>query len=187
MSSGIDGSQRRLTVWNHVRAVLLLPFMNTVIIPSALLAFFRDARLGGGSALTESVSLLVALPIIGLGLTLVIRAIALFVRRGRGTLAPWDPTQVLITTDIYRYSRNPMKAGLFLVLIGESILLRSVAISIWAPTFLPGNAMSIRLSEEPGLEARVGEAYRAYCRRVPRWLRLTPARSGDTHAAGHIS
>jgi len=163
-----------VTALSHVRAVLLLPFMNTVIIPGTLLALFRDARLPQVDSVGAIALLALALLLIGGGLTLVIRAISLFVRGGRGTLAPWDPTRVLITHDIYRYSRNPMKAGLFLVLLGEVALLQSIALAIWALTFIAVNAIYIRLSEEPGLKARFGADYDAYCRRVPRWLGLAP-------------
>ena len=99
-------------------AVLLLPFTNTVLIPGLLLLAVRDQWFAGGS-----LTLAFAVPgllLIAAGLALVARSISLFVRIGRGTLAPWDPTRVLITTDVYRLSRNPMKSGLFLVLLGES-------------------------------------------------------------------
>lgn len=179
MSSGIDGSGLRLTAWNHVRAVLLLPAMNTLFIPALLLALFRDARLGSASGILEAAAIGFALPLIGAGLWLVVRAISLFVNRGRGTLAPWDPTATLITSDIYRFSRNPMKAGLFLVLIGESILLRSTAVAIWALAFIAVNVAYIRCFEEPGLRRRFGEAYEEYCRQAPRWLRLRAAAAAD--------
>lgn len=174
MAAGIDGSGRAWTPWNHVRAILLLPFMNTVGIPAIILATFRDFRIGSGSATTESLIAATALPFLTAGLALVVRSISLFVKYGHGTLAPWDPTAVLITRDVYRYSRNPMKSGLFLVLIGETILLRSTALSIWALAFMAANVIYIIVSEEPGLRERFGEEYARYCRSVPRWFRLLP-------------
>ena len=69
----------------------------------------------------------------------------------------------------YRYSRNPMKAGLFLILAGESLWLRSSALAWWFACFVVANVVYIRLHEEPGLRARFGEQYRHYCERVPRW------------------
>ena len=187
MGCGIDGSGRKLTVWNHARAILLLPFMNTVVIPAALLAVFRDTKFGNGTATAEAVWITLASLFLGAGLVLALRAITLFVRRGHGTLAPWDPTEILITGDIYRYSRNPMKAGLFLVLIGELFLLRSTALAIWVVSFIAVNVLYIRRFEEPGLRSRFGDEYRAYCRRVPRWLRLTPMRRAEGPAAENLS
>jgi protein-S-isoprenylcysteine O-methyltransferase Ste14 len=106
----------------------------------------------------------------------VIRAIGLFIRKGRGTLAPWDPTEVLITEGVYRYSRNPMKAGLFLVLIGECLLTLSPGLVVWTTCFVIANVIYIRLVEERGLRKRFGVAYDRYCNRVPRWLGLPAAR-----------
>ncbi len=170
MDGSIDRGGRRLTAWNHVRAVLLLPAMNTIFIPTVLLMLFRDARVGPGVTSGDWVAMALSPLLLASGLMLVIRTISLFVARGRGTLAPWDPTEVLITDDVYQFSRNPMKAGLFLVLIGECLLLRSVALTVWACCFITANVIYIRSFEEKGLEKRFGDVYRAYCRRVPRWL-----------------
>jgi protein-S-isoprenylcysteine O-methyltransferase Ste14 len=72
-----------------------------------------------------------------------------------------------------------MKSGLFLVLIGESLLFLSPALAVWAACFIVANVIYIRLVEEPGLRKRFGAAYDAYCRDVPRWLGLTgPRRHG---------
>ena len=170
MPSQAQAPATTVSAWNHVRAVLLLPFMNTVLIPGLLLSFAGDYRIVSGAGGSGLLTLGLAIVLLGAGLVLVVRAIALFVRRGRGTLAPWDPTRALITSDIYRFSRNPMKAGLFLVLLAECVLLRSTALMIWAGCFIAVNAIYIRSFEEPGLRRRFGASYAVYCERVPRWL-----------------
>ena len=169
MSDRADARYRQVTAWKHARAVLLLPCMNTVLIPAGLIAYFADA----GSMALSSVALIampVAVVLLAAGLTLVIRSISLFVTRGDGTLAPWDPTRKLVTVDIYRYSRNPMKLGLFLILIGECLLLESLALCVWASVFVVANVGYIRWFEEPGLRQRFGQSYDDYCRSVSRWL-----------------
>lgn len=184
MSAAADRSERPLTAWNHVRAVVLLPVMNTVIVPALLLLVTRDAAAGTAVASLELAAVAASAIAAAAGLILVIRSIALFVGRGQGTLAPWDPTQVLIVEGVYRYSRNPMKAGLFLVLIGECLLLRSPALAVWAGCFIVVNVLYIRLHEERGLRKRFGEAYVDYCRRVPRWFPTLAARPGIAADAG---
>lgn len=160
--------------WRHVRAVLLLPFMNTVLIPGVILVLAGDQRVpGDGLALTAAA---LGLLLIAAGLALVARSIALFVRIGRGTLAPWDPTRVLIKTDVYRLSRNPMKSGLFLVLVGECLASGSRALMLWAAAFIVANVVYIRCFEEPGLARRFGAAYADYREQVPRWLGLKSLR-----------
>ena len=41
-----------------------------------------------------------------------------FYVQGKGTLAPWSPTQNLVVVGLYRYSRNPMYVSVLLILIG---------------------------------------------------------------------
>lgn len=109
------------------------------------------------------------------GSTLLILTISMFIRIGRGTLAPWSPTQELVTTGVYAHVRNPMISGVFIVLIGESLLFYSVNILIWALIFFVFNTVYFILSEEPGLTKRFGEKYTEYKRNVPMWIpRLRP-------------
>jgi protein-S-isoprenylcysteine O-methyltransferase Ste14 len=154
--------------WRHVRAIGLLPFMNTVAMPSLLIALSPSSlplRVGASTIASTAAAAL----LMGLGVALTAHSILLFVRHGRGTLAPWDPTRELVGVGAYRYSRNPMKAGLFLILAGEALLFRSPALAWWLVAFVAVNVVYIRLHEEPGLRARFGERYRDYCARVPRW------------------
>jgi protein-S-isoprenylcysteine O-methyltransferase Ste14 len=179
---------RTVGAWNHVRAVALLPFMNVVVIPALIVAASRGfgapqiADAGHTNAVTRALAVLLLLG----GVALVARCIELFVRYGKGTLAPWDPAQRLIAEGPYRYVRNPLKTGLFLILIGECLLLRSTGIVIWTAAFIVANVIYIRLSEEPGLRARFPGSYSDYCAAVPRWwprltaIRGTSARHGDS-------
>jgi protein-S-isoprenylcysteine O-methyltransferase Ste14 len=167
----------RVSAWRHARAIALLPLMNTVIIPSALLALWPPARSAGAS---QAAVALIGIALLLGGGALVAHSIRLFVAFGRGTLAPWDPTQELVAVGAYRYSRNPMKGGLFLVLAGEALLAQSAALAGWLALFALVNVAYIRLHEEPALARRFGERYRDYCTRVPRWWpRLRACR---THA-----
>jgi protein-S-isoprenylcysteine O-methyltransferase Ste14 len=93
-----------------------------------------------------------------------------FATEGEGTLAPWDPPRRLVVRGPYRYVRNPMISGVVLVLFGEAAVLLSRPHLSWAHLFLGLNAVYIPLLEEPLLAARFGDAYRTYCRHVPRLL-----------------
>lgn len=109
------------------------------------------------------------------GITAMILTISSFIKSGKGTLAPWAPAKIMVVTGLYRYVRNPMILGVFTVLLGESLLLESKNIFIWALCFLVINTIYFILSEEPGLEKRFGAPYRHYKRHVSRWMpRLTP-------------
>ena len=109
------------------------------------------------------------------GLACIVLTISMFIRFGRGTLAPWDPTKKLVVTGPYRYTRNPMITGVLTCLLGESCLFHSFPILAWALVFFLVNTTYFILSEEPGLEKRFGDEYLEYKKNVPRWIpRLKP-------------
>jgi protein-S-isoprenylcysteine O-methyltransferase Ste14 len=115
------------------------------------------------------------------GLTLMFLTIRMFIRIGKGTLAPWHPTRKLVTGSLYGYMRNPMILGVNIVLIGESIAFRSWTILAWGGCFFILNTVYFILSEEPGLKKRFGDEYEEYKRNVPRWIpRRTAWKPADT-------
>jgi len=104
-----------------------------------------------------------------------VTTVSLFATEGKGTLAPWDPPAHLVVRGPYRFVRNPMISGVILIILAESLILRSLPLAEWAGTFLLINMIYIPLFEEPFLEQRFGEEYRSYKRHVRRFLpRLRP-------------
>jgi protein-S-isoprenylcysteine O-methyltransferase Ste14 len=168
--------------WRHARAIALLPFMNTVVIPGVLLTLFPP-HLPPAWRLASVLAAVAGTVAIASGATLAVHSIRLFIRLGRGTLAPWDPTRELVSVGAYRFSRNPLKAGLFLVLAGEALLARSPALAAWLVCFAITNVVYIRVHEEPGLRRRFGQRYRDYCALVPRWWPSLPALLARTAVA----
>jgi protein-S-isoprenylcysteine O-methyltransferase Ste14 len=166
--SGAAAEVSAVSIGRHLRAVALLPVVNTVLVPTAILLTRPPPALGG--TLAEWSVRAAGLALVALGVALAAHTILLFVRRGGGTLAPWDPTRALVSAGAYAYTRNPMKAGLFAVLAGEALLLLSLPLAGWLATFMLVNVVYICVSEEPGLRRRFGRAYVDYCERVPRWI-----------------
>lgn len=174
---------RRVAAARHVRAIVLLPFVNTIVVPSVILALTRGKNVlePSVSSVSELGGLLAGGVCAALGIGLAMHAIRQFVESGEGTLAPWDPAHRLLTGGAYRFTRNPLKIGLFLTLLGEAIVLRSVPLFAWLTLFAAANAVYIRVSEEPGLERRFGAEYDEYRRRVPRWLPALRTARARTH------
>jgi protein-S-isoprenylcysteine O-methyltransferase Ste14 len=157
-----------VSVWRHVRAIGLLPFVMTVVVPGALL-WRSGAGIGGRGAVASGAVLVAA------GLALVAWTITLFGRVGRGTLAPWDPTSRLVVRGPYRHVRNPMISGVLAILLGEAALFASWQLLVWFAAVFTANAVYIPLVEERGLRRRFGDDYNLYRANVPRWLpRLRP-------------
>ena len=94
----------------------------------------------------------------------------LFVDKGEGTPAPWDPPTKLVVVGPYRHVRNPMITGVFLMLTAESVLFGSWPLFGWVVVFFLLNTVYFSKVEEPGLERRFGENYRHYRSNVPRWI-----------------
>ena len=165
-------------VLRHLVAIAILPFTVTVLVP-----VWIAGRYGIAPALGASRGVLVlhggGLVVLAIGLLLFVSSLRRFASEGQGTLAPWDPPQRLVVRGPYRFVRNPMISGVVFALVGEAMLLASIPHAVWAITFLGVNLVYIPLLEEPFLQHRFGEAYRDYCRHVPRILPRTRPWSPD--------
>ena len=158
-----------------ITAVLALPVNVLMVIPSILLWLTNgtdyEFKLASISQMIFWVGFLAGV----LGLLLLVWTVLDFDRIGQGTLAPWSPTNKLIIKGPYRHVRNPMITGVFLALVAEELILKSIPIAIWSFIFIILNAIYIPYSEESGLEERFGEEYKTYKQNVPRWIpRIMP-------------
>lgn len=163
---------RQPSLLAHLRDILLLPFTVTVIVPYLVYDPRQDI-------IPDDVRLKIAGFVLLIpGLALFLYTVALFRIFGNGTLAPWTPTRRLVITGPYRYCRNPMITGVFFILLGESLILHSSSVLLWATLFFFINTVYFIVKEEPDLLKRFGADYLDYKANVPRWIpRLTPYKS----------
>ncbi len=103
---------------------------------------------------------------------------AVFVMRGQGTPAPFDPPRQFVAVGPYRYVRNPMYVGGLVALAGLGLYLRSISTLLL--TVCAGALVQsfVVLVEERGLESRFGASYQQYKVSVRRWLPRWPGRGG---------
>lgn len=90
----------------------------------------------------------------------------------KASINPMKPekTQVLVTTGMYRFSRNPMYLGLLLLLIGWALYVGALSAILLIPLFiLVITKMQIQ-PEEIILEELFGQAYVDYKKKVRRWI-----------------
>lgn len=93
-------------------------------------------------------------------------------RRARTTVNPVTPqaTSAIVTTGVYRHSRNPMYVGFLLVLTGWGIYLGNLCAALLLPLFIAYMNRFQIAPEERALSAKFGSGYADYMRRVRRWL-----------------
>lgn len=111
--------------------------------------------------------------LLGVGLVLLVRAFVRFVREGRGTPAPVAPPEVLVVGGEYRYVRNPMYVAVVACILGQAVLLGSLALLGYAVLVWLAMAAFVRWYEEPTLRARFGARYEEYRTAVPAWIPRT--------------
>lgn len=107
--------------------------------------------------------------LMALGVLLVLLSAGLF-RLRQTTLNPFGEPATVVQDGFYRFSRNPMYLGMLLVLAGEVVWLGNFLTCIFVPVFAVVMSRYHIRREEQNLDARFGEAYRAYRKRVRRWI-----------------
>ena len=134
-------------------AVVLAWWMPRTFIPDALILPLR----------------VIGVAIIVVGVVIVLAAARLF-RRAGTPVPPTEPTTVLVTGGIYRWTRNPMYLGLSLILLGIGFATGSVwfFIALVAAVFAV-TKLAIE-KEEVYLADKFGAPYLDYKSRVRRWI-----------------
>jgi protein-S-isoprenylcysteine O-methyltransferase Ste14 len=158
----------------HLMSIAALPLTVTVLVPWWI-ARQQRVSFAVGDTLIATLTQVIGVGVLLIGLTLFVASLRQFIVRGRGTLAPWDPPKHLVVEGPYRYVRNPMISGVLFIVCGEAMVLLSPAHALWALIFFLINVIYIPLSEEPGLRHRFGASYDEYCANVGRFIpRITP-------------
>jgi protein-S-isoprenylcysteine O-methyltransferase Ste14 len=104
-----------------------------------------------------------------LGLGVAATAATAFKRAGTPVI-PFERSTTLVTTGLYRFTRNPMYLGLVTVLVGVAILFGTLGALLPIPLFVWVITTRFIEGEERFLEEIFGEAYAGYRRHVRRWL-----------------
>ena len=157
------------SLFNHFMSILILPFVVLVVIPYVILKYSIEITCHTGHVTFQ----VLAYIFIVLGLGLMLWTILLFAKQGKGTLAPWNPTVILVINGPYKYVRNPMILGVLLVLLAESFYFNSLTLLIWMILFFFINNIYFEHFEEPELERKFADDYVDYKTNVRRWIPKT--------------
>ena len=98
-------------------------------------------------------------------------AVGAFLVQGT-TIDPLHPERAerLVTTGLFRFSRNPMYLGMLLVLTSFALALGNL-LSLLAPMIfvVTINVLQI-IPEETALREKFGAEYESYCKQTRRWI-----------------
>ena len=146
-------------------------------IPPPLVALGTGALMWFASSLVAPfampdvirVSVALTLALSGIGFDLA--GLMAFIR-AKTTINPLKPaaTAALVTTGLYRVTRNPMYLGMLLVLFGWAVFLSNLGALLIAPLFALYITRFQIIPEERVLAEKFGAAFMAYQSQVRRWL-----------------
>lgn len=153
---------RRVATWIDLPPVWLAVFL--------ALAWIQAHRLPLGPAGGALTDLLGGL-LVGGGILLLVLAIV-EMRRARTTVIPHREAAALVTTGIFRRSRNPIYLGDALILTGMILYWSAWPALLLVPVFVWLITDRFILDEERRLAARFGRTFEQYSARTPRWLSL---------------
>lgn len=119
--------------------------------------------------IASNVRTMIGLAIIVIGAIVIFSGAGLFIRR-RTAIIPHKPASRLVTTGIYRCTRNPMYLGIAIVYFGCAIVFDSLLALLLLPIVLLVIQIQVIAREEAYLERAFPEEYRSYRARVRRWL-----------------
>jgi protein-S-isoprenylcysteine O-methyltransferase Ste14 len=112
------------------------------------------------------------------GGSILLSSVVSFYRRGKGTLAPWDPPKHLVVKDFYRFTRNPMYVGVAILVLGWAFLTGNLWNYVYAVIIPVIFHLRVVLYEEKEMQRLFGKEWEIYRMAVPRWgVRIRPYKS----------
>ena len=167
------GTKKTRTLLTPI-GLLIFGLFTTLFVYVALIV---DRALALPWPIPESASWLVAVPMMAIGVAVTAWSAFHFLKV-KGTPVPFNPPPTLVESGPYRFARNPMLTGVFLLLFGIGFAIRSLSlVLIFTPLFVLANVWELKEIEEPELIRRLGEDYVAYRERTPMFIPGTKSRT----------
>ena len=103
-----------------------------------------------------------------------------FFVKGGGTPAIWFTKAIswligkepvnMVSSGLYKYSRNPMYLGVIIIVLGEGIFLEHSILLKYSLVLFILFHLVVVLIEEPHLKEKFGKEYEQYTKRTRRWF-----------------
>jgi len=134
-------------------------------------AMYGVAYVAPGISYTLPARFALALALVVPGGAVALAGVVAF-RKERTTVNPLTPgaSSFVVSSGVYRVSRNPMYLGFFLPLAGWALYLSNAGVVLLLPAFLAYLTQYQIKPEERALLAKFGPEFAHYMARVRRWL-----------------
>ena len=148
---------------------LKVPPVAQVIITAA--AMYGVSKMVPALTFSLNGSTALAVGLGAMGMSLGVMGVTQF-RKAQTTPNPQALEKVssLVTSGIYRYSRNPMYLGLVLILLGWAFYLSHFLAFVLLPVFILYMTRFQIQPEEQMMARKFGKTYQAYLNKVRRWI-----------------
>jgi protein-S-isoprenylcysteine O-methyltransferase Ste14 len=166
----IDLLYRAATGTSKTRALLTplgLTIFSVFTALFVLTGLLVDKLLSLPDFIPEGVRTWVSVPLIAIGAVMTAWSVVHFLKV-KGTPVPFNPPPKVVSSGPYRYSRNPMVIGVFILLFGVGFAFNSISlVFLFTPLYVLVNIWELRYIEEPELVMRLGDEYVEYRNRTP--------------------
>lgn len=153
-----------------------MPWLDLKVPPLLVWLVFAGAMFGVAHIAPElsyhpPARFALALALVTLGAAVALAGVVAF-RSQRTTVNPLTPgaSSSIVSSGVYRVSRNPMYLGFFLALAGWALYLSNAGAVLLLPAFLAYLTQYQIKPEERALLAKFGPEYAHYMARVRRWV-----------------
>jgi protein-S-isoprenylcysteine O-methyltransferase Ste14 len=97
-------------------------------------------------------------------------AAAKFLASRGTTISPSGDPEKLVTSGLYRFTRNPMYLGMSLIVLGLAMFFGSLSSLLAVIIYMFIIQKLFIVNEEAILQRKFGEEYNEYCLKVRRWF-----------------
>ena len=153
-----------------------MPSLELKVPPVPIAAVFAAAMFGVSLLAPAATVVIPGCNVVAVGLALLGSAVALAgvfaFRSARTTVNPLDPSaaSAVVSSGVYRLSRNPMYLGFLLALAGWAVYLSNALAALFLPAFVAYmNRFQIE-PEERAMLAKFGPEFTRYMAAVRRWV-----------------
>ena len=161
----------RLNVFFEKHLMTVFKSLLYLVFEAGVFALYLPlALLRTGPRMDTGVLSFLAIPLWLIGSLIILLCFRDFAIQGRGTPVPMDPPIELVGSGFYRYVRNPIYVGVFLIFLGHFLWFGYWALLLYTVFSFVGVHAFVVFYEEPTLKRKFGKAYEAYLKQVPRWI-----------------